>query len=119
MPALNGQVIMTLTKADGSPAVTITWFFNPANGNLRNNPAQWTAPDGTVYPAGTGALIADNQLGRAIRMRINDENGNQIRRVQLPIGGRSVTANQLANAPAPDGPYNTSADLNGLTFELS
>jgi hypothetical protein len=119
MPALNGQVITTITTATGVPAVTVTWFFNPATGNLRNNPVPWTAPDGTVYPAGTGALIADNQLGRTVRMRINDENGNQIRRVQLPTGGRSVTANQLANAPAPDGPYLTTADFNGLTFDLS
>lgn len=119
MPALTGQVITQLTTSTGAPAVTVTWFFNPANGNLRNNPAQWTAPDGTAYPAGTGALIADNQLGRAVRMRINDPQGVLLRRVQLPPGGRSVTANQLANAPAPDGPYTTSADLNGLTFDLS
>lgn len=119
MPALSGQIIVTVTKDDGTPAVTVTWFFNPTNGNLRNNPQQWTAPDGTVYPAGTGALIADNQLGRQVRMRINDENGVQIRRVTIPSGGRSVTANQLANAPAPDGPYTKATDLNGITFDLS
>jgi hypothetical protein len=119
MPALNGQIIVQLTTSTGAPAVTVTWFFNPANSNLRNNPAQWVAPDGTVYPAGTGALIADNQLGRAVRMRINDAQGNQVRRVQIPAGGRSVTAAQLAAAPAPDGPYVTSQDLNGLTFDLS
>lgn len=109
---------MTLTKLDGTSAVTITWFFNPNTLALRNNPVAWTAPDGTVYPAGTGALIADNQLGRVIRMRINDASGNQVRRVQLPIGGRTLTASQLANAPAPDGPYTLSTDLSGLTFEL-
>ncbi len=119
MPALNGQVIMQLTNSAGQPALTVTWFFNPATGALRNNPAQWTAPDGTVYPANTGALIADNQLGRTVRCRINDENGNQIRRVQIPAGGRSVTATQLANAPAPDGPYTVASDLNGLTFDVS
>jgi hypothetical protein len=119
MPALSGQVITTLTDAQGVPAVTVTWFFNPANNNLRNNPIAWTAPSGLVYPIGTGALIADNQLGRAVKMRINDDQGVQIRRVQVPAGGRSVTATQLANAPAPDGPYLTSLDLNGLTFDLS
>lgn len=119
MPALNGQIIVQLTTNSGAPAVTVTWFYNPANGNLRNNPAQWTAPDGTVYPAGTGALIADNQLGRAVRMRVNDAAGTQIRRVQIPAGGRALTATQLANAPAPDGPYLTAQDLNGLTFDLS
>lgn len=119
MPALNGQVITTVPDGNGVPAVTVTWFFNPANGSLRNNPIAWTGPDGTVFPIGTGALIAVNQTGRAVRMRINDDQGNQIRRVQIPIGGRSVTATQLANAPAPDGPYLTNADLNGITFDLS
>ena len=119
MPALNGQVITTITDAAGVPVVTVTWFFNPANGNLRNNPQPWTAPDGTVWPAGSGALIADNQLGRPVRVRINDANGVQVRRVNLPAGGRAVTANQLANAPAPDGPYTTVTDFNGLTFDLA
>jgi hypothetical protein len=46
-------------------------------------------------------------------------NGNLIRRVTLPAGGRSVTATQLANAPSPDGPYTTTADFNGITFDLA
>lgn len=119
MPALNGQVIVTIPNASGVPAVTVTWFFNPATQALRNNTVAWTAPSGTVYPIGTGALIADNQLGRPVRMRINDAGGNQIRRVNLPAGGRSVTAAQLAAAAPPDGPYTTTADLNGITFDLS
>jgi hypothetical protein len=119
MPALSGQVISTIPDAAGVPAVTVTWWFNPANGNLRNNPIPWTSPDGTVWPIGSGALIAANQLGRTVRVRVNDENGNQIRRVTLPAGGRAVTASQLANAPAPDGPYTNQADFNGLTFDLS
>jgi hypothetical protein len=119
MSALSGQVIVTVTKNDGTPAVTVTWFFNPATSALRNNPTAWTAPSGTVYPIGTGALIADNLLGRAVRMRINDAGGAEIRRVQIPIGGRAVTATQLANAAAPDGPYTTLQDLNGITFDLS
>jgi hypothetical protein len=119
MPALSGQVITSLTDSSGNVAVQVTWFFNPSTGALRNNPSAWTAADGTVYPVGTGALIAANLLGRAVKMRINDVSGNQIRRVQLPAGGRSVTAAQLASAPSPDGPYTTAADLNGLTFDLS
>ncbi|BEL07831.1 hypothetical protein Q0Z83_060220 [Actinoplanes sichuanensis] len=118
MPALSGQVIMMLTNDQGLPVLTVTWFFNPTTRALRNNPTAWTAPDGTVYAAGTGALIADNQLGRTVRVRINDENGALVRRVNIPAGGRSVTANQLANAPAPDGPYITADDLNGLTFDV-
>lgn len=119
MPALNGQVIITLTNAAGQAAVTVTWFFNPSTRALRNNQQAWTAPDGTVYAAGSGALIADNQLGRTVKLRVVDAEGNLLRRVNIPAGGRSVTANQLANAPAPDGPYTSADDLNGLTFDLS
>lgn len=119
MPALSGQVVTTIPDANGVAAVTVTWFFNPANGNLRNNPAAWTSPDGTVWPIGSGALIAANQLDHTVRVRVNDLAGNQVRRVTLPVGGRAVTAAQLAAAPAPDGPYTTSADFNGLTFDLS
>lgn len=119
MPALSGQIMMTIPDATGAPALVVTWFFNPTTRALRNNPTSWTAPSGTVFPAGTGALIADNQLGRAVRVRVNDEAGNLVRRVQIPAGGRSATATQLANAPAPDGPYTTADDLNGLTFDLS
>jgi hypothetical protein len=97
----------------------VTWFFNPTTRALRNNPQAWTSPAGTVYPTGTGALIAANQLGRQVRVRINDEDGNLVRRVTIPAGGRSVTATQLANAPAPDGPYTSADDLNGLTFDVS
>jgi len=119
VPALTGQVITTLTNASGNPVLTVTWFYNPDTRALINNPTSWTAPDGTVYAAGTGALIADNQLGRTVRVRINNDEGEMIRRVQIPSGGRSVTANQLRNAPAPDGPYTSADDLNGITFDLA
>lgn len=119
MPALNGQVITQLTNNSGQPAITVTWFYNPATGALRNNTVAWAAPDGTNYPAGSGAVIAANQLGRPVSMRINDTNGNQIRRINLPPGGRAATAAQLAAAPPPDGPYTTIADMAGLTFDLS
>lgn len=119
MTALNGQVITTITDATGAPAVTVTWFFNPANSALRNNPTAWTAPSGTVWPINSGALIADNRLGRQVRCVVNDAAGNMIRRVTLPAGGRAITAAQLASAPAPDGPFTTVQDLNGLTFDLA
>lgn len=119
MPALTGQVISSITDASGNPAVTVTWFFNPVTRALRNNPVAWTSPDGTVWPIGSGALIGVNQLGRQVRVRINDLQGNEIRRVTLPAGGRALTAAQLASAPAPDGPYTSADDFNGLTFDLS
>lgn len=119
MPALSGQVITTIYGADGAPAVTVTWFWDPATGLLRNNPTAWTAPDGTVYPAGSGALIGDNQTGRQVRMQVEDDLGNLLRRVNLPIGGRAVKAAVLALAPPPDGPYLMATDLNGLSFNLA
>jgi hypothetical protein len=119
VPALTGQVITTLTDATGAVAVCVTWFYDPATRALRNNPVAWTDPVGTVWPINSGALIAVNQLGRQVRVRVNDANGDMVRRVTLPAGGRSLTAAQLAAAPAPDGPYTTADDLNGLTFDLS
>lgn len=120
MPALSGQVVTTVTDGTGTPIVCVTWFFNPATLALRNNPAAWTDPSGTVWPAGTGALIGANLLNTAVRMVIYDDSGNVVRRVLLPAStGRSATANQLKNAAPPDGPYTLSTDLNGLTFDLS
>jgi hypothetical protein len=119
MPALSGQVIMTLTKAGGVVAVVVTWFFDPTTLALRNNPIAWTDPTAVVWPIGSGALIAVNQVGKAVKVRINDAGGTLIRRVNLPTGGRAVTAAQLASAAPPDGPYTTATDLNGLTFDLS
>lgn len=119
MPALSGQVITQITDGNGQPMITLTWFFDPTTRVLRNNPTAWTAPDGTVYAAGTGALIADNRTAVQQRLRINDENGDLLRRVTIPAAsGRSVTKNQLANAPAPDGPYVSADDFNGITFDL-
>lgn len=120
MPALTGQVITTITDGTGAPIVCVTWFFNPATLALRNNPADWTDPSGTVWVAGSGALIGANLLTRAVRMIIKDSSDAVVRRVLLPAGtGRAATAVQLRNASPPDGPYNLSTDLNGLTFDLS
>lgn len=120
MPALSGQVITTITDGTGAAIVAVTWFFDPTTLVLRNNPIAWTDPSGTVWAIGSGALIGANLLNRAVKMRVNDASGVQIRRVQLPAGtGRAVTKTQLANAAPPDGPYTSSLDLNGLTFDLS
>jgi len=119
MPALPGQVVTTIPNAAGTVAVCVTWFFNPATGALRNNPVAWTSPDGTVWPIGSGALIAANTLGRTVKVRVNDAGGNELRRVSIPAGGRAATAAQLAAAPAPDGPYTNSSDFNGITFDLA
>jgi hypothetical protein len=118
--ALSGQVITTITDGSGSPVVCVTWFFNPSTLALRNNPAAWTDPSGTTWPAGSGALIGANLLNMAVRMVIRDGSGSILRRVLLPAStGRKATAAQLAAASPPDGPFTLATDLNGLTFDLS
>lgn len=117
MPALFGQVIMTITDAIG--AVVVTWFFDPATRALRNNPSDWTDPTGQVWEAGSGALIAANTTGRPVKVRINNAAGELVKRVNIPPAGRAVKATPLANQPPPDGPYTVAEDFNGLTFDLS
>lgn len=119
MGALNGQTITTIRNGQGAVVVEVTWFFDPTTRALRNNTVAWTDSDGTVWPVNAGALIGNNLAGKAVKVRINDENGNQIRRVTLPIGGRAVKAAALAAAAPPDGPYVSADDFNGLTFDLS
>jgi hypothetical protein len=120
VPALSGQVITQITDAAGNPAITVTWFFDPATRVLRNNTVAWTAPDGTVYPAGTAAAIGDNRTNVQQKVGVV-VNGVQLRWLTIPAGGaRTGTATQLANlSPANGGPYTTADDLNGLTFNLA
>ncbi len=117
MPALSVQVIMTVTDTTGAPAVVVTWFFNPTTRALRNNPADWTDPTGQVWAAGSGALIAANQTGQPVRVRINNAAGESVKRVNIPVGGRAIKPTPLANDP--DGPWLVAEDFNGLTFDLS
>ena len=120
MPSLVGQVESTIYTANGQPAITITWFFDNTTRVLRTNPAQWTAPDGTVYPAGSGALIVDNALPKQIRVEVN-VGGTVVRWIDVPAStNRAFSPTQLANiSPANGGPYTTAADFNGVTFSLA
>jgi hypothetical protein len=117
--ALIGQIAMTLTDIDGASAIGVSWFYDPATRALRNNPAPWTGPDGTTWPAGSGALIGANLLDHDVQVRVNDPDGNLVRRVKVPMGAHAVTAQQLSRARPPDGPYTTAQDFNGLTFDVS
>ena len=120
MPASSGQTTSTIYDA-GQPIVCVTWFFNPATLVLRNNPADWTDPSGTVWTAGSGALIGVNLTSVAVRVVVYDTDGvTVLRRVKLPAnGGHAVTKTVLANLAPPDGPFTLSTDFNGLTFDLS
>jgi hypothetical protein len=120
MPALSGQVITQITDASGNPAITVTWFFDPATRALRNNTVAWTAPDGSVYPVGTAAAIGDNRTASPQKAGVV-VNGTQLRWLNIPPHGATTgTATQLANlSPANGGPYTTADNLNGLTFNLA
>lgn len=117
MPALSGQVITMLTNDAGAPAIVVSWFFNPATGDLRDAPSPWTSPTGKVW---TGkCLIADNMTSRAIAMTITNPATGTTRTLSIPANDRSLTAAQLAALPPPNGPFTKSTDLNGLSFDLS
>jgi hypothetical protein len=108
MPALIGQIIMTLTKADGSVALRI--FINyddtdPARALMART------VDTTDGPR-TGALIVDNQTDQAIRMVLADPDGGPEREVRIPKTGAALTVAQCAAQG-----YTTQTDFNGLTID--
>jgi hypothetical protein len=113
-----GQILSSTSDGDGA-RVTVAWFYDPDTRSLRDNPSSWTAPSGTEWPPGSGALLADNQTGRAVRVLVADVHGGLVRQIVLPPGPSSFTTQGLAQAVAPDGPYTTVDDLNGLTFDVS
>lgn len=113
-----GQITVSIADADGN-TLAVAWFFDPASRVLRDNPQPWTGPDGVDWPAGTGALIAQNGFGRGVRVRVNDQHGDLLRQVAVPAGSSAVSAADLAAATAPDGPFATADDLAGATFDVS
>lgn len=113
MPALSGQVISTLTDANGNVAIVATWFYDQATGNLRNG--TWTSERGTF----NGALIADNATGRTVKVNVANTDGTVARTFSIPTSGRALSAADLAAVPPPNGPVTTNAQLSGLTFDLT
>lgn len=110
MPALNGQVISTITNGQGQPYIVATWFWTPATGVLR---------DGTYVTSlgsRTGALIVDNLTGKSQKVVIADASGAVLRTFNVATTGFVATAAQLA---ALNPPVTTASQLNGLTFTLA
>lgn len=108
MPALNGQVIMTLRDGSGNTLILATWFYDPVTFLLRDDTFI------TSRGAQTGALIVDNLTGRSVRVVVRDSTGAELRSVSVPTSGVTRTAAQMASAG-----YTTVQDLNGLTFDLA
>ncbi len=115
MPALNGQVTSTLRDGAGAVVIQVNWFFTVGTGALRNS--NWTSERGTVF---NGVCLAvDNATGRTVAVNVANQDGSVARTFSIPPSGRSLTVAQLAAVPPPNGPVTTSAQLNGLTFNLA
>jgi hypothetical protein len=106
--ALPGQIISTIPDGSGATAIQVVIFFNPANGSLRNG--TFTTSAGVQ----NGAIIADNLTGRTQRVVVRDGAGVVLRSVTIRTTDRAFTAAQCAAAG-----FSTTADIAGLTFELT
>lgn len=108
MPALTGQVIITLTNAAGAVAIVATWFFDPATRALRTG--TYTTSQGDKI----GALVADNLTGLTQRVAIRDSGGAELRSISVPVGATALSVAQLAAIG-----FTTADDFNGLTFDIT
>jgi len=101
MPVFSGQLVMTLTDTAGFPVFVVTEFWNPADGTLR---------DGTTSTSRgnrTGAVIIDNQTGRAQKLNVSGTILN------VSVNGDVYTAAQLATQG-----YTTLSDISTLSPEV-
>jgi hypothetical protein len=110
MPALSGQTVMTLRNGAGATVIEVTMSWNTADGTLRN--ATVTTSAGSK----SGALVADNQTGRAVRVFVRDSTGTETRAFPVVPSGAALTVAQLA-ALSPS--VTTISQLGGLTFDLA
>lgn len=108
MPALVGQIIMTLRNGSGATVIEAVIFYTDGTGALRN--ATFVTSTGSQ----NGAVIVDNLTGRAVRIVVKDAGGAELRSVNIPSGGLTRTVAQMSSL----GVINIS-QLNGLTFDLS
>lgn len=108
MPPGSGQVVSTITDGTGAPIFVIYEFFNPATLAMQDRTVT------TSVGSRTGALIVDNMTGRPQQITATSDAGN-VKTFNIPSGGRTLTAAQLAAVPAPDGPVLTIQDLAGLS----
>lgn len=108
MPALVGQVVMTLRDAAGAVVIQYTASWVDGTGAMRN------ATVSTSTGNRNGALVVDNLTGVQKRVVVRDAAGEEIRSVAVPAAGAALTVAQLSGA----GIANIS-DLNGLTFDLT
>lgn len=113
MPALSGEVILTLTDGTGAPIFVVYEFFDPATYNLRD------ATQATSRGNRTGALIVDNQTGKVQRIVVTNPETGTVRNLNIAANGAALTVAQLAAIAPPDGPIATMEDLSGLMPSLT
>lgn len=113
MPALNGEVISTITDGTGTPIFVIYEFFTPGTGALRD------ATQMTSAGSRTGALIVDNMTGRTQSVTATNDVGT-VKTFSIPASGAVLTAAQLAaNKANNGGPITTIQDLAGISPSLT
>jgi hypothetical protein len=105
MPALNGQIISTLTDETGAPVFVIHEFYDPVTYALRN------ATQATSRGNQTGALIVDNMTGRGQQVTVTNSDTGAVRTFNISPNGAALTVAQLA-AQSP--PITTIQDLAGI-----
>ena len=109
MPALQGQIVMTLTKDDGSVALQITINFDPNDPNRALVARDVQTTDGVR----NGALVVDNQTDRAVRVVVTDLIGGLLdRELRIPRLGAALSVAQCASQG-----YTKQTDFNGLTID--
>lgn len=114
MPALNGQVVSTITDGAGQPVFVLTENFDPSAGNILVDKTVQTSTG-----AKTGALIVDNLTGKTQQVSVSSESG-AAKTFNVPAAGIVLTAATLAkNNAANGGPITTMADLAGISPTLS
>lgn len=112
MPALNGQVVLTLTDGNGAPVFVITESYTVGTLVMRDATVQ------TSTGPKVGALVVDNMTGRTQAVTATSDTGT-VKTFSIPTTGRVLTAAQLAAIPAPNGPVTTMADLAGIAPSIT
>lgn len=110
MPALNGEVISTITNGLGQPVFVIYEYYNPTTGALRD--VATTTSRGTQ----TGALVVDNMTGRAQQVVVTNPGTGTVRTFNIGPNGAALTVAQLA-AQTP--PVTTIQDFSGIQPSLT
>lgn len=108
MPALVGQIVITLRNDVGDPIFVITESYVDGTGAMRNATVATSTGDRTA------ALVVDNLTGSAQRLAVLDSTGAEIRSINIAPSGAQLTVAQLSAIG-----ITNITQLNGLTPVLT